>query len=263
VAVNSGGRYVALGSSFAAGPGLKPRAPGSPRRAGRSAVNYAHLVADRLGLELTDVTYSGATTQDILAGAPGKPAQLDAVTADTRLVTLTAGGNDVGYVPRLVLTSLPGPLRGLPSARRRAAELADPELTAQREVEMACPRVGRVRMMATGVRERAPHARLLFVEYLTLLPPDPAVPTGALPAEVAIWGRAVAARLGEVTAAAAAAGGAGFVAAGAASRDHHAYSADPWTRHFHLTLRGGAAYHPNAAGMRAVAGLVAAALAAD
>src|SRR5580693_568311 len=101
--IEPGARYVAMGSSFAAGPGLKPRAPGSPRRAGRSAVNYAHLVADRLGLELTDVTYSGATTQDILAGAPGKPPQLDAVTADTRLVTLTAGGNDVGYVPRLVL----------------------------------------------------------------------------------------------------------------------------------------------------------------
>jgi lysophospholipase L1-like esterase len=250
---------VALGSSFAAGPGLKPRAPGSPRRAGRSAVNYAHLVADRLRLELTDVTYSGATTQDILAGAPGKPPQLDAVTADTRLVTLTAGGNDVGYVPRLVLTSLPGPLRGLPSARWRAAELADPELTGQRFTELA----GRLAELVARVRERAPHARLLFVEYLTLLPPDPAVPTGALPAEVAIWGRAVAARLGEVTAAAAAAGDAGFVAAGAASRDHHAYSADPWTRHFHLTLRGGAAYHPNAAGMRAVAGLVAAALAAD
>jgi hypothetical protein len=32
------------------------------------------------------------------------------------------------------------------------------------------------------------------------------------------------------------------------------------TRHFHLTLRGGAAYHPNAAGMEAVADLVVRAL---
>ncbi|MBN7562319.1 SGNH/GDSL hydrolase family protein, partial [Mycobacteroides abscessus subsp. abscessus] len=30
------GRYVALGSSMAAGPGIMPRAQGSPRLAGRS-----------------------------------------------------------------------------------------------------------------------------------------------------------------------------------------------------------------------------------
>lgn len=45
----AGSHYVALGSSFAAGPGLRPRAPGSPRLSGRSAVNYAHLTAARLG----------------------------------------------------------------------------------------------------------------------------------------------------------------------------------------------------------------------
>jgi hypothetical protein len=40
------------------------------------------------------------------------------------------------------------------------------------------------------------------------------------------------------------------------SADHHAWSAAPWTRRFHLSLRGGAPYHPNADGMAAVAGLV-------
>ena len=75
--LNTGARYVALGSSFAAGPGPGWRAPGSPRRAGRSSANYAHLIAAHLGLELTDVTYSGATTRDILnARADGWPARL-------------------------------------------------------------------------------------------------------------------------------------------------------------------------------------------
>jgi hypothetical protein len=54
--VSTGARYVALGSSLAAGPGVGRRAPGSPRRAGRSSANYAHLVARRLGLQLEDVT---------------------------------------------------------------------------------------------------------------------------------------------------------------------------------------------------------------
>jgi lysophospholipase L1-like esterase len=107
-----------MGSSFAAGPGILDRAPGSPRRAGRSASNYAHLIAKALDLELCDVTYSGATTGDILhpsaAGQPAQAAQADAVVPGTRLVTLTAGGNDVGYLPRLTPASLPWPLRALP-----------------------------------------------------------------------------------------------------------------------------------------------------
>ena len=45
-------------------------------------------------------------------------------------------------------------------------------------------------------------------------------------------------------------------AASAASASHHAWSASPWTRRFHLSLRGGAPYHPDAAGMAAVAELV-------
>jgi lysophospholipase L1-like esterase len=100
--IPGGSRYVAMGSSFAAGPGLPSRAPGSPRRAGRSTGNYAHLIARALGLDLHDVTFSGATTSDILGpSAAGRAAQLDAVTPETSLVTITAGGNDVGFVPRL------------------------------------------------------------------------------------------------------------------------------------------------------------------
>jgi hypothetical protein len=68
------GRYVALGSSMAAGPGIRPRAPGAPWPAFRSARNYAHLVANALGLDLVDMTYTNATTANVLAetqhGAP-------------------------------------------------------------------------------------------------------------------------------------------------------------------------------------------------
>ena len=59
-------RYVALGSSMAAGPGIRPAAPGAPFGSGRSARNYAHLVAQRLSLDLVDVTFSGATTANVL-----------------------------------------------------------------------------------------------------------------------------------------------------------------------------------------------------
>src|SRR3954469_7795079 len=113
------GRYVALGSSFAAGPGLGRRMPGSPRRAGRSTINYAHLYAARAGLDLRDVTFTGATAAALLDGQDrAGPPQIEAVTADTSLVTLTCGGNDVGYIGRLIVGSLAWPLRSLPAARR-------------------------------------------------------------------------------------------------------------------------------------------------
>ena len=248
----AGARYVAMGSSFAAGPGIPHRAAGSPRAAGRSTGNYAHLVARRLGLDLADVTFSGATTKEFLTGSASRPAQLDAVTADTRLITLTGGGNDVGFAPRILLSSLPFPLRDLPPVRRQLASYADPALTGERFTQLR----ENLLQLAVQVRQRAPRSLLLFVEYLSVLPPDATWPTGLLPADVAEWGRGIARRLSETTQQAAAEAGAIFVPAGAMSAGHHAWSADPWTRRFHLSLHNGAPYHPNAKGMAAVADLV-------
>ena len=251
--IPAGSRYVAMGSSFAAGPGLTPRAPGSPRRAGRSAGNYAHLVARALGLDLHDVTYSGATTSDILtSSAAGQPAQLDAVTPDTRLVTITAGGNDVGFLPRLTLASLPWPLRALPRVRARVAGFGDPDATDERFTQLQ----GNLATIGHTLRDLAPACRVLFVDYLTILPPRDDGRGGPPPAEIAQWGRAIAARLAATTRAAAEAADYEYVAASAASASHHAWSATPWTRRFHLSLRGGAPYHPDAAGMAAAAELV-------
>jgi lysophospholipase L1-like esterase len=256
-AVSAGDRYVAMGSSFAAGPGIGRRVPGSPRAAGRSSGNYAHLVARRLGLHLEDVTFSGATTRDILtAAASGRPGQIEAVTWPTKLVTVTGGGNDVGFAPFILLSSLPGIVRAVPVVRRRLRSFADPDLTEQRFQTLG----ENLLEIAAQVRHRVPGCTLVFVDYLTVLPPDAATPTGVLPASAAGWGRAVARELSDVTRAAAEQSGSVFVPASVASADHHAWSAAPWTRRFHLGLRGGAPYHPNAAGMAAVADLVAGAV---
>ena len=91
------GRYVALGSSMAAGPGIRPRAPRAPFGSGRSARNYAHLVAERLNLDLVDVTFSGATTVHVLAERQrASQPQIEALDGSEELVTITIGGNDAG-----------------------------------------------------------------------------------------------------------------------------------------------------------------------
>lgn len=251
--------YVALGSSMAAGPGIAPRAPDSPRLAGRSARNYPHLVAAALGLSLIDVTYSGATTANILGepqfGAPPQLEALDGPGARAQLVTITIGGNDIGYVPMLAAATVPRPLRRVPLLGARLRALLDPAArdAALRTLEVSMRAVGQT------VRAQVPEARVLFVDYLTLLPPSgqPAPPLTDRDAES---GRQLADRLAAITAAAAADTGCEIVRAAAASRDHHAWSADPWTTGagFPLAYLYGkpAPLHPNAAGMRAVADLI-------
>lgn len=58
--------YVAMGSSFAASPGVTTSADQPPTRCARSVDNYAHLLARKLELQLTDVSCSGATTAQLL-----------------------------------------------------------------------------------------------------------------------------------------------------------------------------------------------------
>lgn len=246
-------RYVALGSSMAAGPGIAPRVPGTPRPAGRSACNYPHLVAAALQLDLTDVTYSGATSANLL-GEPQRdaPPQIEALRGDESLVTITIGGNDIGYVPSLMAASLPRLLRKLPLIGPRLRDLLDPSAREQALGELEAS----LRAVGDSVSARAPQARVLFVDYLTLLPPagQPAPPLARDDADL---GRRLAARLQEITAAAAAATNCEVVAAAEASRNHHAWSAVPWTVGARLPiLRQPAPFHPNAAGMAAVADLV-------
>ena len=249
-------RYVALGSSMAAGPGIRPRAAGAPLWSGRSARNYPHLVAERLNLELVDVTFSGATTAHVLADHQrSRPPQITALDGSESLVTVTVGGNDVGYVPLLMAASLPHAARRLPPLGQRISELLDRGTRDRALADM----FDSLCAVGTALRQRAPRARVFFVDYLTILPPA-GVPAPPLPEADAELGRHVAATLERVTADAAVATGCEVVGAAGASRRHHAWSAEPWTTtpaRYGVPLPGRPApLHPNGAGMRAVADLV-------
>ena len=97
------GGYVALGDSFTAGPGVASQlgpgtSPRAPAACLRSSQNYPSLVARALGLALSDMSCSGATTQDLSGSqGPGIPAQLSALGPATSVVSLGIGGNDLGF----------------------------------------------------------------------------------------------------------------------------------------------------------------------
>ena len=106
-------KYVALGSSIASGYGISVQSTDC----GRSNRNYPNLIAARYGLALTDVTCGAATIPNVVDTAQGThPPQITAVTPDTRLITVTVGGNDIGYNATAVSCSDPQSVCSAPAA---------------------------------------------------------------------------------------------------------------------------------------------------
>lgn len=97
--------YVALGDSFSSGEGVEPFISGtdeaspSENRCHRSEKAYPKLLDEDPLLNMTAfVACSGATTSNITdSGQWGEPAQIDALSSTTDIVTITIGGNDIGF----------------------------------------------------------------------------------------------------------------------------------------------------------------------
>ena len=103
-------RYVALGDSFSSGVGTGSYTLSSSCRRGLYA--YPWLVAQqRPNTALTFVACSGAKTTDLMA------TQIASVTPDTRLVSVTIGGNDIGFSDLIVQCTLGECSAALDSAR--------------------------------------------------------------------------------------------------------------------------------------------------
>ncbi|MEV5754745.1 SGNH/GDSL hydrolase family protein [Actinoallomurus sp. NPDC052308] len=100
------GGYVALGDSYSSGEGTwdltadRGYAGGGAQDCHRSQGSYFATVLRgfRFALGGTLWACSGARIDDVLHGGRyGEPAQIDRLRPDTSLVTLTIGGNDIGF----------------------------------------------------------------------------------------------------------------------------------------------------------------------
>jgi lysophospholipase L1-like esterase len=255
--------YAALGSSFAAGPGIEPIVDVSAMRSGN---NYPRQLARLLQADLTDLTVSGATTATILhqpqttVWGTEFPPQLDGLPDPVDLVTVTAGGNDLQYMAAMLFTAWNRVDPGGPMATLIGAELAD-ALRAPSPALVERTAAG-LTQIVTRIRARAPRARVLLVDYLTIIGPTtepaPGVPfdTG----EIDTF-RAIQTALETAYQAAAEHSRAELVRVSAISRDHALGSPHPWIFPFAPDPAAAGSFHPNAAGMAAVAAAVAAALA--
>ena len=239
--------YVAMGSSYAAGPDITTSADHPKNRCARSADNYAHILARKLNLHLIDVTCSGATTEHVIGPWKELQPQIEALTVDTKLVTVTIGGNDVGYFGMLwsascTSVSVPATARGfkcpVPPAKADAWTKVDAGM----------------RRIAAEVHRRSPAARLVFVDYLSVLPARGACANAPMSPDTARTITAVAQRLSHLTARVAAETQADVIKASAISARHNACSRDPWITGFptNTSAPGFVPYHPNEKGMIAI-----------
>ncbi|KAI1312450.1 SGNH hydrolase-type esterase domain-containing protein [Xylaria venustula] len=253
-------RIASLGSSFAAGPTIVPVEDHS---AGRSGANYAHLVASRVGGTLTDLSVCGATLLHLLntpqnAGGKQFAPQIDDLPADSDVVLVLGGGNDIGYIGGIFEDTLSRSLLGSVLLYLRGAD-PDREATAQLQLDVD----GLAQRYATvldAIHSRAPEAHVLVVEYQAVLGPD------TRPGEDVVFGadriahhREVAGRLLEATRKAVL-GRQDWcsIVDVAEPSEAHAVGADsPWISGFTWKLfHQGGAYHPRAEGMAAIADLV-------
>jgi hypothetical protein len=126
---------------------------------------------------------------------------------------------------------------------RRIADLLDADETDRRLLRLGTD----LQLLLEGIVAAAPGARVVVVEYRTVLPPS-GVDHPPLPPAVAARGRAVAGRLADRRR---------LRRRRSSLHRSPRLVSRPWTRRFHYGLRGGAPYHPNAAGMAAVPRLIA------
>jgi lysophospholipase L1-like esterase len=242
--------YVALGSSFAAGPSIPPVQSSSGAAAcSRSGNNYASIVARDTGANLTDVTCSGATTANILTTNQGaQPPQINAVNSGTDLVTITIGGNDVNYLGSVSTYSCQNS-GGTNCGTVNQTAINTALGTVRQKIEN----------VVNAVHARAPQARVLLVSYSTLLPDTGGCTGVPLTADQRIFERTVAVRLAQAYIDASNNTGATLVRFATASHGHDACAADPWLEKY-KPASGRTSYHPNEAGMKAAASLVKSAL---
>lgn len=105
--------YVAIGDSFSSGEG-NPPFEGASDSDGchRSSQAYPRLLDNDPNLNLGSMAFvacSGATTNDVVDGKNGELSQLDAITADTKVITITVGGDDINFGGYATTCAIVGP----------------------------------------------------------------------------------------------------------------------------------------------------------
>jgi lysophospholipase L1-like esterase len=247
-------KFVALGSSFAAGIGLGDRATGSPFVCQRSSNGYPQQLARMRNLPMVDMSCSGATAQHVRQGGQAfLGPQLDGLAKNTKWVTLTVGGNDISYVGDLTFLAGRKDQTVMGWALRQFWD--GPRKPEQRDY------INLRNVLASTlaeIKQSAPQATIIVVTYPTILPPkNTCAKLGLSEAETATM-REVGNRLAHLTSAVAHDAAALLIDMHVLGAGHDACSAEPWVNGWNDV--SGTPFHPNIAGAKATAQAISAAM---
>jgi GDSL-like Lipase/Acylhydrolase family len=164
-AASAAPNYVSLGDSYVAGPFIPLQLP--PFGCLKSDHNYPHLAAPAIGLPLRDPSCSGAKTDHMTQTQnvnPGpNPPQFDSLDADTQVVTLGIGGNDIGF-SSIAKDCFSTQQHGSPCKDKYTAGGTD-QISAR--IQNTAPKVDAV---IQGIHSRSPNAKVYVVNYPAILP---------------------------------------------------------------------------------------------
>jgi lysophospholipase L1-like esterase len=246
--------YVALGDSFTAGPLIPLQIP--PFGCLKSNNNYPHLARPSIKWPaFRDPSCSGAQTkhmtqpQNVRPDGPNPP-QLDSLDANTRLVTLGIGGNDIGFSEIIENCGSATSPQGSPCQDHYVQNGRD-EISER--IKATAPKVAAV---LQEIHARSPKADVYVVNYLPILPDSgpgcwPQMPVAD--ADVPYL-RAKHKELNAMLAEQAALNGAGLVDAYTAGIGHDACQL-PVVRWVEpaVPVNAAAPFHPNLGGMQGTA----------
>jgi hypothetical protein len=157
--------YVALGDSYAAGPIIPNQI--APLGCLKSDHNYAHLAAPTIGLPLRDPSCSGATTNDMTNPQSTElgtnPPQFDSLDAETTRVSLTIGGNDIGFSEIALSCVTVNPFS---TPCKDKYDSGGKDQIAER-IAATAPKVAAV---LQGIHSRSPAAKVFVVNYAAIFP---------------------------------------------------------------------------------------------
>lgn len=251
--------YVAMGDSYTAAP-LDPLDDAQViDDCLRSTSNYPTLVADELGIQVTDVSCSGASTVSIFGDqkftTKVQPPQIEALSPDADLVTVGIGANDFTFFTDMMFDCLAIADTDVQGAPCRDSN-ADAEGRDRLRAHLYKIRKN-VRNVVLAIAKRAPEARILLIGYPQILP-STGTCRARLPLAVGDYAYtldlnlslAKAVRNGGVAA------GAEYVDLVAASQGHDICSDKPWIAGIRGKDNKAAGLHPYPLEQEAVAQLV-------
>jgi len=158
--------YTSMGDSYSAGEGDENYDPGTDtatNQCHRSSWAFGRLYAESVGLTIEHIACSGAVIPDVMfTGQGGEAPQIDQLNPQSKLVTITIGGNDIGFAS-IVARCL------IPFTSCKAYYTQNDDNNLDNKIDGLRSSLAAV---YTEIKDKAPNATVVAVTYPSIFTPN-------------------------------------------------------------------------------------------